>query len=109
MSIVGDGGFSMLMGEFASAVALELPIIILLMNNESYAMEANAMAAAGLASFGVRLTDVRYDQVAEASGGVGLRTTPAELPAVLREINRTTKPVLIDLKVDPIPLPTAKL
>ncbi|MGI6150031.1 MAG: thiamine pyrophosphate-binding protein [Limnochordia bacterium] len=109
MSIVGDGGFSMLMGEFASAVALELPIIILLMNNESYAMEANAMAAAGLAPFGVRLTDVRYDQVAEASGGVGLRTTPAELPAVLREINRTTKPVLIDLKVDPIPLPTAKL
>lgn len=107
--VVGDGGFSMLMGEFVSAVELGLPIIYVLMNNRSYAMEANAMASAGLDPIGVSLQDIRYDLVAQACGGVGCRITPGELGETLEEIRGMDKPVLIDLLVDPTALPTAKL
>ncbi len=108
-SIVGDGGFSMLMGEFVSAVELNLPIVFVLMNNRSYAMEASAMAAGGLKPIGVELRDIRFDQVAQACGGAGYRTTPAELQVVLQEAMQAGKPALIDLQVDPIALPTARL
>lgn len=109
ISIVGDGGFSMLMGEFASAVELGLPIIFVLINNCSYAMEANAMASTGLEPIGVALPDIRYDLVAQSCGGVGCRITPTELRETLEEIRGAKKPVLIDLQVDPTALPTANL
>ncbi|HAN95476.1 MAG TPA: hypothetical protein DCQ17_07865 [Firmicutes bacterium] len=108
-SVVGDGGFSMLMGEFVSAVELQLPIIFVLMNNRSYAMEASAMAAAGLKTIGVALRDIRFDQVAQACGGVGLRLAPPEPEAALEQVPQRGKPLLIDLQVDPVELPTAHL
>lgn len=79
------------------------------MNNRSYAMEASAMAAGGLKPIGVELRDIRFDQVAQACGGAGYRTTPAELQVVLQEAMQAGKPALIDLQVDPIALPTARL
>lgn len=108
ITIIGDGGFSMLMADFISAVELKLPIIFVVMNNRSYAMEANAMKAGGLKPVSVSLRDIRYDQVAEACGGVGYRVTPTELPATLAKI-QGTQPVLIDLQIDQIALPTAHL
>lgn len=109
IAIVGDGGFSMLMGEFSSAVEMQLPIIFLLMNNRSYAMEANAAASAGIQPVGVFLRDIRFDEVARACGGIGHRISPAELPDVLEREKHATRPVLIDLQVAPAPMPTAKL
>ena len=83
----------MLMGEFASAVELGLPIIFVLINNCSYAMEANAMASTGLEPIGVALPDIRYDLVAQSCGGVGCRITPTELRETLEEIRGAKKPV----------------
>lgn len=106
--VMGDGGFSMVMGDFVTAVELGLPITFILMNNRSYAMEANAMASAGFEQLGVALRDVRYDQIAEACGGVGYRVTPAELKTTLEEAKGASRPVLIDLHIDATPLPTSQ-
>lgn len=109
LTVVGDGGFSMLMGDFVSAVELGLPITYILMNNKSYALEANAMAASGLEPCGVQLGDIRFDQVSQACGGLGYRISPPELQSVLDTAKNAIKPVLIDLQVDPIKFPTARL
>lgn len=106
-ALVGDGGFSMLMGEFSSAVDQGLPILFVLLNNRAYATEASAMAAAGLKPIGVHLPDVRFDQVAQACGGVGLRVTGDSLLQALQESRLVRQPVLLDLQVEPIRLPTA--
>ena len=97
----------MLMGEFSSAVDQGLPILFVLLNNRAYAMEASAMAAAGLKPIGVHLPDVRFDQVAQACGGVGLRVTGDSLLQALQESRLVRQPVLLDLQVEPIRLPTA--
>lgn len=107
--LVGDGGFSMLMGDFISAVELQLPILFVLMNNGAYAMEANAMASAQLTPVGVSLRDVRFDQIARACGGVGSRVTAENLRAALVEAGQSRRPVLLDVQVAPTRLPTATL
>ena len=105
--LIGDGGFSMLMGEFASCVELQLPITFVLMNNRAYAMEKSAMAAGGLKPLGVELQDIRYCQVAEACGGMGWRITTREFKDALLQAKEAGKPALIDLQVEPVPVPTA--
>lgn len=107
LCLVGDGGFSMLMGELSSAVELELPIIFILMNNRSYAMEANAMEAGGLRPLGVTLRDIRYHEVAQACGALGLRTDPAGLQGSLGEAQKAGKTALIDLQVEASKMPAA--
>lgn len=99
----------MLMGDFISAVELQLPILFVLMNNGAYAMEANAMASAQLTPVGVSLRDVRFDQIARACGGVGSRVTAENLRAALVEAGQSRRPVLLDVQVAPTRLPTATL
>lgn len=107
--LVGDGGFSMLMGDVASAVELELPVVYVLMNNRAYALEQHAAQAGGLRPVGVQLSDIRYDQAAAAMGGAGFRINVNELPAVLSELKDSRRPTVIDVQVEAVPIPTAHL
>jgi pyruvate dehydrogenase (quinone)/pyruvate oxidase len=70
IAFVGDGGFTMLMGEFATAVQYGLPIKVIIIKNNSLGMiRWEQMAFLGNPEFGVEFSPIDYTKFAEACGG----------------------------------------
>ena len=71
IAFVGDGGFTMLMGEFATAQC-GLPIKVIIVKNNSLGMiRWGANGILGNPEFGVEFTPIDYVKFAEACGGIG--------------------------------------
>ena len=100
--ITGDGGFSMAMGDFVTAVKYKLPIVVLVLNNKELAMIKVEQKIEGYPFFGTDLLNPDFAAYAEICGGVGIKVSePGELKkAVERGIN-LNKPVIIDIDTDP--------
>ncbi len=101
--ITGDGGFSMVMGDFVTAVKYDLPIVVVVLNNHELAMIREEQREANYPPYGTDLTNPDFAAYAEACGGAGIRVTrPQDLAdAVLRAV-RMNKPVVIDIETDPV-------
>lgn len=109
VAFVGDGGFSMLMGEFATCVQERLPIKVVVVNNASLGMiKWEQMVFLGNPEYGAELSPVNYAHLAEDCGGRGVRIDdPARCRGQLEEAMAMEGPVLIEAIVDPFepPLP----
>jgi pyruvate dehydrogenase (quinone) len=109
VAFVGDGGFSMLMGEFATAVQHRLPIKVIVIKNNSLGMiKWEQMVFLGHPEYGCELMPIDFVGIAKACGGTGFRIEdPAECGRVLDEALSTPGPVLVEAVVDPYvpPLP----
>lgn len=102
VSMSGDGGFSMLMGEFLTLVQYDLPVKVVLFNNSSLGMVELEMLVAGLPSFGTANTNPDFAAVAEACGAFGVRVEkPKDLPGALKAAFRHKGPALVDVVTDP--------
>ncbi len=100
--ITGDGGFSMVMADFVTAVKYGLPIIVVVLNNHELAMIREEQREADYPPYGTGLLNPDFAAYAETCGGAGMRVTrPQDLAeAVLRAV-RMNKPVVIDIETDP--------
>ena len=67
----GDGGFSMLMGDFLSLKQLKLPIKIIVFNNGALSFVELEMRLAGILTYGTSLVDTDFSKLAEAVGILG--------------------------------------
>jgi pyruvate dehydrogenase (quinone)/pyruvate oxidase len=107
VAFVGDGGFSMLMAEFATAVKYRLPIKVVVVRNDSLGMiKWEQMVFLGNPEYGCDLQPIDFAAVARACGGTGLRVEdPAECGAVLERALATPGPVLVEAVVDPFTPP----
>jgi thiamine pyrophosphate-dependent acetolactate synthase large subunit-like protein len=109
VAFVGDGGFSMLMMEFITAVKHKLPIkVIIIKNNTLGQIKWEQMVFLGNPEYGVELQPVDFVQFAHACGGVGFRCAkPDEVRPALEAAFTSTKPALVEAVVDPFepPLP----
>ncbi len=86
----GDGGFSMLMGDFLTLVQYDLPVKVVLFNNSSLGMVELEMLVAGLPSYGTANTNPDFAAVARACGAYGVRVErPKDLPGALKEPSGT--------------------
>lgn len=101
--ITGDGGFSMVMADFVTAVRNDLPIVVVVLNNHELAMIREEQREANYPPYGVELTNPDFAAYAEACGGAGIRVArPQDLAdAVLRAL-RMDKPVVVDIETDPV-------
>lgn len=101
VSLCGDGGFLFTVQELATAVKYELPLPILLMNNESYGVvERNQERRYGRA-LGTDICNPDFMLMAESFGAIGRRLTDAaELPAALSETFSANRPTIIEFRVD---------
>jgi pyruvate dehydrogenase (quinone) len=107
VAFVGDGGFTMLMGEFATAVKYRLPITVVLFKNNTLGMiKWEQMVFLGNPEYGVDLHPIDFVQFAQACGGVGFRCeTPNEVgPALLSALDSKV-PALVEAIVDPFEPP----
>jgi pyruvate dehydrogenase (quinone) len=100
ISMSGDGGLAMLMGELLTAKQNQLPIKVVVFNNGALAFVELEMKAAGYVNFGTDLDDPDFSQLATSCGFLGLHVTrAAELEAKTRQFLDHDGPALLDVKV----------
>jgi len=107
VAFVGDGGFTMLMSEFATAVQYNLPIkVVILKNNTLGMIRWEQMAFLGNPEFGVEFTPIDFVKFAEACGGKGYSIRePSEVGSVLHEAMAKKITTIIEAYVDPFDPP----
>lgn len=97
----GDGGFSMLMGDFLSLKQLELPIKVVVFNNSSLSFVELEMKAAGFLTHATDLVETDFSRVAEAVGILGLRAErPEQVKTMLSQALEHEGPALVDVVVN---------
>ncbi|QDI68212.1 pyruvate oxidase [Streptomyces calvus] len=102
VSMSGDGGFSMLMGDFLTLVQYDLPVKVVLFNNSSLSMVELEMLVAGLPSHGTTNKNPDFAAVARACGAHGVRVEkPKELAGALKSAFKHKGPALVDVVTDP--------
>jgi len=103
IGFVGDGGFSMLMGEFATAVKYKLPIkIVVVKNNTLGQIKWEQMVFLGNPEYVCDLSPIDFVGFARACGGSGFRIEdPADCGRILDQALQTDGPVVIEAVVDP--------
>jgi pyruvate dehydrogenase (quinone) len=109
VAFVGDGGFSMLMAEFATCVKYRLPVkVVVVKNNTLGQIKWEQMVFLGNPEYGCELQPIDFAAFAQACGGTGFTIEdPAECGAVLERALAAPGPVLVQAVVDPYepPLP----
>ncbi len=101
IAIVGDGGFSMVMQDFATAVGLNMPMIVVVLNNQQLSFIKYEQQSAGELNYAIDLPDINYAKFAESCGGIGFRVEKmADLESAFENAKLATKPVIIDVSVD---------
>ena len=102
-NIAGDGSFGMNCNEFATAVKYNIPIKVIVMNNNALGMVRQWQSLFYEARYSQTTLDRATDfvKLAEAFGGVGFRVEKREeLENVLSSALITNKPVIIDYRID---------
>ena len=107
VAFVGDGGFSMLMGEFATAVKYRLPIKVVVIKNNSLGMiKWEQMVFLGNPEYGCELQPIDFAGFARVCGGTGFTIeNPAECGGILDQALATPGPVIVEAVVDPFEPP----
>jgi pyruvate dehydrogenase (quinone)/pyruvate oxidase len=107
IAFVGDGGFSMLMAEFATAVQYELPIKVIIIKNNTLGMiRWEQMAFLGNPEYGVEFSPIDFSRFAESCGGKGYSITePAEVRTIIRQAFAEKRPTIVEAYVDPFEPP----
>lgn len=101
ISLSGDGGLSMLMGDLLSVRQHRLPIKIVVYNNDSLSFVELEMKAAGYLEIGTRLDNPSFADIAKAVGIEGIRVEdPGELEEAMRRAFQHDGPVLLDVAVN---------
>jgi pyruvate dehydrogenase (quinone)/pyruvate oxidase len=103
VAFVGDGAFSMLMAEFATAVKYDLPIKVVVVKNNSLGMiKWEQMVFLGNPEFACDLHPIDYAAFARACGAAGFSVDdPSRCGAVLDEALAHPGPALVEATVDP--------
>lgn len=97
----GDGGFSMLMGDFISFKQLKLPIKVIVFNNCSLGFVELEMKSAGFLTFGTELEATDFSRLAEALGILGLRAEkPEQVKPMIANALEHKGPALVDVAVN---------
>ena len=107
VAFVGDGGFSMLMAEFANCVKYKLPIRVVVIKNNSLGMiKWEQMVFLGNPEYGCELQSIDFAMFARACGATGFSVTdPAQCGGVLDQAFAVDGPVLVEAVVDPFTPP----
>lgn len=103
VAFVGDGGFTMLMGEFATAVKYDLPITVVIIKNDVLGqIKWEQIVFLGNPEYVVELQSIDFAKYAEACGGIGIKVTdPNDIRSALEKALASNKPTIVEVVVDP--------
>lgn len=102
ISLSGDGGLAMLMGELLTVMQYDLPIKIIVFNNSSLGFVKLEMETAGYPDWQTDLKNPNFAKMAEAIGLLGVRVEQSnDLKAGLERALSHPGPALVDVVTDP--------
>jgi pyruvate dehydrogenase (quinone) len=100
ISLSGDGGLAMLLGDILTLKQLNLPVKLVIFNNSSLAFVELEMKAAGLVDYGTDLVNPNFAQLAEAADILGIRVEkPEDLRPALERAFAHSGPALVEVIV----------
>ncbi|MEY1579192.1 ubiquinone-dependent pyruvate dehydrogenase [Providencia manganoxydans] len=98
ITMSGDGGFSMLMGDMLSLAQMNLPVKVVILNNGVLGFVAMEMKVGGFLTEGTDLHNPNFAAVANAAGIKGIRVEKSEdVDAALKEAFAHDGPVVVDV------------
>ena len=98
ISLSGDGGFTMMMGDFITLSQQNLPVKVIVLNNGTLGFVEMEMKAGGFLDVGCDLKNPNFAAMAQAMGVKGIRVEdPQDLEDALREALAHQGPVLVDV------------
>src|SRR5919198_4739048 len=103
IAFVGDGGFTMLMGEFLTAVKYNLPVVVIIIKNNTLGqIKWEQIVFLGNPEYGCELHNPNFAKYADACGGLGWTVEkPEEIRPTLQHALSSNKPCIIEVVVDP--------
>jgi pyruvate dehydrogenase (quinone)/pyruvate oxidase len=103
VAFIGDGAFTMLMGEIATAVKYKLPIKIVIVKNNSFAhIRWEQMVFLGHPEYGCELSPIDFAEIARSCGAVGYSADdPEDCAAMIARLLETHGPAVLEVAVDP--------
>jgi len=100
--LTGDGGLTMVLGDFLTALKYRLPVKVFVINNKRLGMIMQEQKVEGYEGWQTDLYDYNFADFAEHSGGVGIKVTePSELGAAVDKALSSSKPTIVDIDTDP--------
>jgi pyruvate dehydrogenase (quinone) len=100
VSLSGDGGLAMLLGDLLSLRQLQLPVKIIVFRNDSLAFVGLEMKAAGILDFGTDLKNPNFAKMAEAAGLLGLTAETADqVRPMIAQALKHDGPALVEVLV----------
>jgi pyruvate dehydrogenase (quinone) len=100
ISMSGDGGLAMLMGELLSLRQHDLPVKLVVFKNDALSFVELEMKASGFLDFATQLKNPDFTKIAEGAGILGLRaTTPDQVEPAIAEALRHDGPALVEVQV----------
>jgi pyruvate dehydrogenase (quinone) len=108
IAMCGDGGFAMLMQEFATSAQHGLPVKVIVFNNAGWGLVHLEMEEAGLPVFteGAVLKNPDFAMFAQACGAQGFRVIhPQALRETVARALAAPGPAIVDVIVDPAEIP----
>jgi pyruvate dehydrogenase (quinone) len=102
ISMSGDGGFTMLMGDILTLTQIELPVKVVVFHNCKLGFVDMEQKVAGYLPTGVDLKNPNFAKMAEAVGILGVRVEdPADLARTVPDILAHNGPALLDVLTNP--------
>ena len=99
--ITGDGGFSMVMGDFLTAVKYELPVKVFLLNNKQLGMIMQEQRIENYPNWQTDLYNCDFAEYARICGGEGIKVEdPTKLEGAVEQALSSAKPVIVDIDTD---------
>jgi pyruvate dehydrogenase (quinone) len=100
ITLSGDGGLAMLMGELLTLRQVHLPVKVIVFKNDALAFVELEMKAAGILEFATDLQNPDFAKIAEASGLLGLTAqTPEQVRPMLLQILAHDGPAILEVVV----------
>lgn len=107
IAFVGDGGFTMLMGDFVTAVKYDLPIVVVIVKNNTLGqIKWEQVVFLGNPEYGCDLHPIDFAKFAEACGGIGIAVDkPEDVRPALERALASGKPCVVEVAVNPFEPP----
>ncbi len=100
--LTGDGGLTMVLGDFLTALKYDLPVKVFVINNKQLGMIMQEQKVEGYKGWQTELHDYNFADFAEHSGGLGIKVSePNQLEAAVEKALKSDKSTIVDIDTDP--------
>jgi pyruvate oxidase len=100
--LTGDGGLTMVLGDFLTALKYGLKVKVFVMNNKHLGMIMQEQKVEGFEGWQTELFDFSFADFAEHAGGLGIRVSePGLLADAVDMALKSDKPAIVDIETDP--------